>query len=661
MYCDDDLQDEYNALFNTWNPPPFLRILESEEESFRRISARSLRSLYGAKENVDPARVAVEIDFIRFFRMKAFFHIVEGFYKRCADVLSKWNAYVSGLSILSTYLAVSSNESEPADTAETFQDYTFKDPTIWEGFAEKWKIPRSVEYGFLLQKTAETSQVILHHKVPKIQELCLVNLPSEILDSIFKHASSSQARLLHSTCRQLREIGSRHLVSHRKIAFRKPAMLKYYEGSSPPRHEVIEQASQAARDDTLAFCCFLESRPDLLKKLESLMVVNEWSDMFAQTISDYPLTALEGGKFFYPLFDAFETVITPSVNLATLTFSGLELPLTLIRVIPSLPQLNHLRLLFCTFGMSVLRALFQGAEGTQSSSILNLEIQATNEDTSWFIMLMCPNLVNFAARTVYANRSLFPPSEVIWEKVRFFSNLRYLHLGHLSPHHLPTFWRWLRISSHGNLPALTHFKLEVETYIDDSEILSFLEVLDSAPLEVLSIDGALEAGLDLFNWIAAHFPLLKGFTMIRRESTRQTRLHKSFSWPVPSWEYARCFSAFSRLQHFEWNNHSLAPVYSTYSLRIWEEGHWNEDDWEAEKEADKLDNFSPEEDLDAVLFGIYCGTLTTFVNESFAWQWRILRPSLDTVKAVPITGASSKWNPHIYGTWPVQFGKVLNA
>ncbi|KAG6809906.1 hypothetical protein H0H92_014159 [Tricholoma furcatifolium] len=675
MYFDDDLKNEYNALFNVWNPPPFLRILEDEEEYFRRTSAWSLRSsslkpdwpdAYDQKLDVDPAEVAVKIDFIRFCRTKAFFRIVQGFFKgdldlsgrhmpRYVDVGSKWNAYIDSFSTLSSYVTVSSIQAERPDTAETFLEYTFKDPTVWDGFAKKWKVPPAAGYGFLLQNSAETYEVILRHKVPKIQKLCLVHLPFEILESVFKHASRRQAGVLHSTCRRLYEIGKQHLVGHRTIVFGNPMIidhLQYSSSLSTRRTEAFQQAALAARHDTLVFCSFLEGRPDLLQKLQSLTVVNEWSDpMYAEINSDNLFTALEGGMFFLPLFRAFGKVITPSVNLTKLSFSGLKLSLALITIIAGLPKLNHLQLLFCTVGKVACPALFQRTERTQSSSILNLEIQATNEESIWFTMLMCTNVINFTAHAVHMNQSLFPPPEPIWDKVRFFSNLRYLHLGHLSPHHLPTFWRWLQIASHGNLPALTHFKLEVENYLHDSEILSFLDVLGSAPLEVLSIDGALEASLDLFNWIAAHFPLLKGLTMIRRESTRQNSVRlfpKSFSWPVPSWEYARCLSAFPRLQHFGWNNHNFIPVYGTYSLRIWEEGHLYGDGWEGEKEADD-DNLTPEESSNAVLFGMHCGTLTTFVNEALLHgQWRILRPSHGIVKAEFIPGAFSKWNPPIF-------------
>jgi hypothetical protein len=49
------------------------------------------------------------------------------------------------------------------------------------------------------------------HDEPQIQKMCLVDLPPEILDHVFRHATIRQGRLLSLTCRRLNEIGRRYI------------------------------------------------------------------------------------------------------------------------------------------------------------------------------------------------------------------------------------------------------------------------------------------------------------------------------------------------------------------------------------------------------------------------------------------------------------------
>lgn len=47
--------------------------------------------------------------------------------------------------------------------------------------------------------------------LPRIQQLCLVDLPTELLDAIYLRASLANGRILSSTCRRLNEVGRRHV------------------------------------------------------------------------------------------------------------------------------------------------------------------------------------------------------------------------------------------------------------------------------------------------------------------------------------------------------------------------------------------------------------------------------------------------------------------
>ena len=162
------------------------------------------------------------------------------------------------------------------------------------------------------------------------------------------------------------------------------------------------------------------------------------------------------------------------------------------------------------------RALKADFQGIYLCNVWSLEILTSSQgDTSWYAMLFCPKLVSLVVRPAGLFRLVFPPQESTWLRCRFFPTLRYLLLAHLSLVHFTRFLHWMQQGSRGHTPH----EVEVERGISDFQIL---ETFRSAPLEVLSIEGALKADLPLFDWIAQHFSHLLGLTVMRRSSNRQS-------------------------------------------------------------------------------------------------------------------------------------------
>ncbi|KAG6911329.1 hypothetical protein DXG01_001000 [Tephrocybe rancida] len=129
----------------------------------------------------------------------------------------------------------------------------------------------------------------------------------------------------------------------------------------------------------------------------------------------------------------------------------MKLPLDLVACICHLPKLDHLDLRMCTITKKAQRVLLLDARGVLSSTVRNLDIMAAGERSP------C-NLV---------------------------------------PHEISTFAEWIQEASQGATPPLTHLKITVERNMFDADIIRLLQAADTAPLEVLSIDGASQADLYL--------------------------------------------------------------------------------------------------------------------------------------------------------------------
>ncbi|KAG6846043.1 hypothetical protein H0H87_006407 [Tephrocybe sp. NHM501043] len=584
MYCDDDLKDERHAL-NVGNQKPFLRLYEDREEEHLRTTAEYLREIAtDSQGESDDSAVTEGIDFMRYCRVLAFFGTVQGFYKGNLDLTgrhstvstSSYLAMISGLTpdhlrsgcarcrkpgihIVASFLALTviaiphtyDEYNQYLEEVVTVTDYKFEDCNIWESFCKEWKIPRAiVTYELLLHHTQETLNVIAHAVgAPKIQKLCLVDLPSELLDAIFSHTSTPKARLLSSTCRKLDEIGRRHLVSRLKSFY------KDLDESDLPEDQFVARVA-----------------------------------------------------------------------------------LNLIASMCRIPKLESLALVMCTISKKSQQTLLLGD---------------SYEKSPWFAMLFCPNLQNFCARAV--KNALLPPPGSLWEMCRFFPTLKYLLLAGLSSFHVPGFAEWITHTAQELTPQLTHFKIAVQMSMSDSHIISILRSLRSAPLEILCIDGAYQADPALFDWLSEHFPDLLGLTVSRRDSIRQKR-NRPTLWPIPIYRYAERFLAFTRLQHFGWNNASFSTTYSTSLLLLLENGGLNEDDYAALEEARVNENFDLMVDSlwTPKLFGIYCPSLRT-ISESMISGYSITHPGDGIVKAELVFGGGSTdtWDPNsFFGQWP---------
>ncbi|KAG6851394.1 hypothetical protein H0H93_005792 [Arthromyces matolae] len=305
----------------------------------------------------------------------------------------------------------------------------------------------------------------------------------------------------------------------------------------------------------------------------------------------------------------------------------------------------------CRINKKARRTLALAAPEVFTCSTRSLLLETENGDTSsWYSIIFCPNVINFSARSV-GSMLLSPPPMVIWQKCRFPSILKYVYLGNLNTFQFSSFEEWIRQCLGGHDLQITHLKVEVQSGITDTQITSLLEAIGTAPLEVLSIEGALQANLPLFDWIANHMPTLRALTIIRRDSTR-SRKTNSITWPLHVGEYAQRLSSLPSLQHFGWNNCKPSEQYATYSLPFLEGGGI------VDKDSVQLpyhdERLSPVDEYMPIVFGALCPTLQT-LGLSFM-NYRISRPSEGVIKAESDFSRrySGEYDPHplIEGCWP---------
>lgn len=159
---------------------------------------------------------------------------------------------------------------------------------------------------------------------------------------------------------------------------------------------------------------------------------------------------------------------------------------------------------------------------------------------------------------------------------------------------------------------LTHFKLHTRRGIRDSEALFLLETLRDAPIEVLVLDGLLDAEPRLFDKIAELYQrTLVALTLIRRANNRQLQ-NRPVVWPRPTWEYAEHLIGLTNLKHFGWNSdyHHITPT--TSILLDFEQG------FPADLSGDMEDERCHDIDSlgwDALPFAANCPNLKTFTDD----------------------------------------------
>ncbi|KAF8999421.1 hypothetical protein BDQ17DRAFT_1360993 [Cyathus striatus] len=669
MYSDssDDESDlNYENLSMRMPSWPYLRLHEKNEYNRRYTEAKRIYEL--KIEGADPATIEKN-DHYKLWGMIRFFDSIKGFHQgnldfsgrhqpRYESLLRRWNYFLVDYIELSVAVEAHEHESEleiPFENGTekyTSVKYEIKDNKKWDTFAKKWHLCTKAGYGFLVNPIERLLIELANNPIPKFQKLCLLDLPVEILDYIFSFATIKQARLLSSACHKLRTIGKPYIFVSRSLKLELPHTFwseraaARKQGDTPESlQESLIETIKTCKTDLIKQAEFLLSRPDLMNVVSSLWIGFTAMDMLRRA----GVNVILGNAFFAPMFKVLKDVILNCRNLRDLSISTLDLSSEILQAACSLCNLITLDL-HCI---------------TPQKSILNLVLMDSSQPTFnvWAPVAMCSSLRTLSV--VNIGTQTLEPSLLVSRRSKVFATLEKLNVGPISNAGVLDLTRWIELNSAEAPLTLTHLKMSAATGLEERFIFQLVDALESAPLQVLVLEGIKEGSFELFDRIAAKCPHLLGLTVIRRENVLQKDT-KLATWPHASYEYAPHFSAFQRLEHFSWNFRVSDLDQTPAAMQYFEEGFISEDEVfrrHLSGEFTEDDDYFFDAYYVAYPFAAHCRTLKSFaivsgrMLDNFCYIKRKANglfelAGVDMLRSLN-SGLLDKWDvPPLYLHWP---------
>ncbi|TFK21947.1 hypothetical protein FA15DRAFT_706815 [Coprinopsis marcescibilis] len=579
---------------------PFLLLYGNEEDIARSDHARFTYNW--DKEHPDGCdrreRWKTELNyltFIRHWQLTRLLRTLNGFVTGNLDLSGRhaprWSEYIQQLH----ELTLDFSALNPVNAEISNHDDAIKTKKVYE-FREKWKIPVfSLEY--VLEGIRENMAEFVQAKgVGKIQELCLTDLPSELLDCIFSHCDLSDARRLSLACRNFHSISQRYINNTRKFAVHLPDKVymdyEHYSTNEEHGRTRLRTLIGSLHKEFINYANLILERPDLSSAAQSLSfsstVVDtalrlEWPSEF---ISEVQSTLSSIGSKFTRVLGACSNLTALSIHSQTLTMSSLE-------AICDLVHLERLQLNDCPIPDDVVAILEQGTHSLTSSRASNLnlrmfsarEISDTHTWSTWYILCIFPHVRNLFAGGFYDMSNLqhdaleLPPLSVLL-RFKFFHSVEHLALNCLTSQALMHLGQYLVLTA-AQPPAanpvgalkLTHLRIltrEPATLDIWIALVRGIELGARKTLEVLVISGlGRDAVRDasLFRWIARRLPDLKALSIDLHAGEDKSSF--GVRWPQPPSVYAPALSEFTSLKYLGLNFHMMED-YSPCSIEDFE-------------------------------------------------------------------------------------------
>ncbi|KAF8955757.1 hypothetical protein BDZ97DRAFT_1926341 [Flammula alnicola] len=598
--------------------------------------------------------------------MLRLFDSIRGFHKgyldlsgrhpeRYYELQSQWNRFLCGLLSFGAETRTS-QERDSFDIADSRLKR-------WRRFQIKWHLPESTSYGQLLKCTQSVLRELKQHPVPEFQVARLTDLPVEVLDHAIGLASTAQAKALSCTCHKLNDIGQRHIFRtwHMKLHVPPhvtPFNVEYSDIDLP-------LLAHYSRQDLEKNAEFVLSAPHISHRVQKLVLTDEWwVNRRAHPHDNNPFAL--GMDFYKSVTQTFASVLRAASNLSTLALYNLEISVELARRIAETPTLHTLELHLCHIPHTVRKKLVADAT-LVFPQIANLRVYMDSSfpetHSQWYSLLLCPHIRTLSV--VQFGGGPFPaPDAVFWMKCRL-NNLERLSLDNIDSGDLAELAEFL-LNSGTAMAYLTHFKLHMDWGVPDSEVLTLLLALQTAPLEVLVLEGLAEAEFVIFEQIISQYPDLVALTLVRRQNRNQH--HNKFAlWPHASWEYASYFQGFKALRHFCWNFRTEYWDATPSTLLAFESGFSSpspsaKDHLDFDL-ADEVPPYFLDSHWMALPFAAHCPTLQSFslMDRTVDMVCRIHRSAITgatalTPKYYP-THSSVSWNVQQWNTtashWPI--------
>jgi hypothetical protein len=489
----------------------------------------------------------------------------------------------------------------------------------------------------------------------------------------------NQARLLSATCRGLRRIGLRFIHSVRTCIYGKmrlrltkiqrrtlhldaePDWKMLRAQPDADHYDHLHDAALASRNKFLDASGFLLSRTDLMEALGALYVQDGWSQRALHNTLAESFDILSLPEFYAPVRRDLVQILYSTKSLTQLSIASMDIWPEFLMAISLTESLHALTLISCKLDAEACERLL-GNEMPVQESIINLRLFCQDDDTLLYTLLLFPKL-----RTLSVEATDFVPEDPfhdIMHRANPFHTLKYFSLERSNPAFISSLSNHLlEGSQNASAPYrnLTHFKIQTGFGIADAELSELLDGLRLAPnLQVLILEGLLDVGLGIIDYIAEACPNLLGLTLIRRHNERQheTKLTK---WPHPSADYASRLSSFSKLRYFAWNFLVSRLEYTPAIMMQFENGFPDPDNIEGWEELEEMDDVAYFDDIHlmAALFSAHCSTLKVFTFvERMPYVACEIRENADgrtswtTLDMNETIRSDRMWNTDFMGGWP---------
>ncbi|KAF5347049.1 hypothetical protein D9758_011639 [Tetrapyrgos nigripes] len=622
---------------------PYMRLHEEDEEDLRRECRNCSNQLTPVAEETSPW---YDPDSYRYYHVLQFFDSLEGFYKGELDLTGRHEERLDSLLSLHSDLMIDMarvrKTTKLVDYEEKRRTRTVKrtthemlDKQLWKEFRLKWKIPRVVDFTMLEHYKDHLDRVILEARnSPRLQKLCLSDLPPEIIDEIFSHTSLDKAGLLSATSRQMNAIGQPYLHHTRYLRFgldRRNEM-SIYRCQDEERLSFASEIASQKRRQLMDNVDFLLSRQDLIDALQTLTVLDEWQSNFSPSSNFVPMLDED---FYAPMYLAINGVLGMCQSVSKLSVDHFVLTADWLRTI------SHLRSIVfhcCMIQDHSLEVTVRNQTFPTSPQILTLQILEgwdRNDSWSlgglWFLILLFPNLVTLNHQVTYhlLQAPTWAPDDHVRQRCSILSTtLRRLYLDSICQSQVHELSDWFRLRCNSTTPCtLTHFRLRTNRWANDATLTSLLESFQSAPLQVLILDGIQEGSVTLIRHIAELFPDLLGLSLFRRES--------------------HCQHALKRLKYFGWNFGVAIFDYTPAPMALFEE---IANGRVVENKDYEMRLFEDSGNL-ARLFAVYCPSLEIMAMDSHFYHFSLSRGTKGSIVATGNWGPvedQRNWNPYTY-------------
>ncbi|KAK0188446.1 hypothetical protein F5146DRAFT_1225234 [Armillaria mellea] len=522
------------------------------------------------------------------------------------------------------------------------------DDTVWEKFCAKWLIPNGLSFSYvsgLAQPFFDDNGALAE---PKFQELCLLDIPNELLDLCFRECDVSDARALSATCKYLKVVSLPYIYVIRLLGVL-PANLTSLQG------DALKQSLTQPKDSSLlhqalgrcvAMLEFLLSRADITDRLRRVRLFDYY---WCQDEDEYIAT-------FNSIRSMLSDVLQRCPNLTILKNRGFSIGEQFVDAIATLSDLHTIFLHGCTFSYPMdLQLLSYPRSLPQLRSVRHLTFLIAYHFIFRPVILQfiyfCPNLVELIILRERGRGAVYLPSR--FSDFANLHHLQYLCVDGLHSDSIDQFKEWLTaLGSSTTSHPLSHVKVGLAHSQSDMDILHLVDVLNQYSIRSLYLDGLLEGRPELISGIAERLPGLDALTLLRRTGRRE---RWSCSWPEPVWVYASHFSNFTNLRSFGWNMPVLFDRVTPKALVLFEGGEYGDSvlpyaglpPWEQDDELSEDD----ERHRMAVVFAAFIATLETisFCTSVGGIDWRIKR--VDGRTNIEYVGLKDQGGPRWNPTW----------